>query len=311
MISVVVVNWNSGILLEKCVASLLRHAVGCEIIVVDNASEDHSADFVPKVRPALLLVRNAENAGFAVASNEGWRRSRGDCILFLNPDVQCLESAVDGLYLALGQAASRWAAAGMLLRPDDSGRAEASVRRLPTVASVAAEMLLLDEIWPGNPWTARYRMTRDDLSGDREVEQPAAACLMCRRAALEALGGFDEGFAPAWFEDVDLCKRILDSGGKILYHPSARFIHSGGYSMARLPFARFLEIYHSNQIRYFLKHHGAREAARVRRYIVAGMRLRAALSILLPVAKGCSRRGSFRAFSLAARRISKSGEDEA
>lgn len=306
MISVVVVNWNSGSLLERCVASLLRYAAGCEIVVVDNASEDRSADFITSSPSNTTLIRNSENTGFAAANNSGWRRSRGGFILFLNPDTECLEGAVDSLHQALVDRASLWASAGMLLPSSAPGRAPTGVRRLPTISSVAAEMFLIDEVWPGNPWTARYRMTGEDLRSDREVEQPAAACLMFRRAALEAVGGFDESFRPAWFEDVDLCRRVKDAGGAILFRPSARFVHRGGYSLDRLPYAKFLEYYHSNQIRYFLKHHGAQEARQVRRIVVAGMRLRAVVSIFRPVIGGCSRTQSFRVFTQAARRLADS-----
>ncbi len=310
MISAVVVNWNSGAFLEKCIASLQSYAAGCEVVVVDNASEDRSADFlVPG--PGIVLVANPSNMGFAAANNTGWRRARGDLVLFLNPDVECQEGAADSLREVLDRTPSVWAAAGSLLQAPGESAPQMSIRRLPSISSVAAEMLLLDEIWPRNPWTVRYRMTGEDLRADRAVEQPAAACLMIRRTALEAIGGFDEGFRPAWFEDVDLCKRLRDAGGTILFHPSARFVHHGGYSLERLPYAEFLEYYHLNQIRYFLKHHGARDARRVRGLVVAGMRLRAAVSIFHPLVRGSSRTQSFRIFRQAARRFSDSSRDRA
>ena len=309
MISVVVVNWNSGPFLEKCVASLLGCASGCEIVVVDNASEDHSMDFLASIRPAPILIRNASNLGFAAANNAGWNRSSGDPVLFLNPDVECTEGAVDDLRQALASDSSVWACAGRLNSASAPGRIEHSVRRLPNLAGVAAEMLLLDEAWPGNPWTAHYRMRGENLGSVREVEQPAAACLMFRRSALEATGGFDESFRPAWFEDVDLCKRVRDAGGRILFHPSAQFRHHGGYTLDKLSYAKFLEYYHSNQIRYFAKHHGPRRARQVRRLVVAGMRARAVLSILRPFAKGFTRGQSFRIFANAARYFKQTGGD--
>ncbi len=308
MVTVVVVNWNSGPLLEKCVASLLRHAADCEIIVVDNASEDGSTDFIAPGCAGPAIVRSQENLGFAAACNIGWRRAGGDCVLFLNPDVECLEGAVEGLRRALEDRPSCWGAAGALGPADGSGSTPENLRRLPTLSSVAAEMLMLDEIWPGNPWTSRYRMRGENLLVDQSVEQPAAACLMMRRRALDFLGGFDEGFRPAWFEDVDLCRRTLDAGGTILFHPSARFLHQGGYSLGRLPYTKFVVHYHSNLIRYFDKHHGADPARRVRRLVVAGMYLRAAASLVRPLARGASRADSFRLFRGAARRFSAGGE---
>ncbi len=311
MISVVIVNWNSGIRLEKCVASLLRCAPGCEIVIVDNASDDHSADFALAIRPSPVLVRNTTNLGFAAANNAGWRRSGGDFVLFLNPDVECTESAVDSLCQALARSPSFWACAGRLVPCSTSVRSESGLRRLPTVLSVAAEMLLLDKIWSRNPWTARYGTQGEYLRGDREVEQPPAACIMFRRSALEAVDGFDEAFIPAWFEDVDLCKRIRDKGGRILFVPAAQFRHYGGYSLDKLPYAKFLEYYHSNQIRYFAKHHGAQSAGQVRRLVIAGMRLRAALSLLHPLVKGSTRAQSYQFFSSAARHFSETSRGTA
>jgi len=75
VISIVIVNWNSGKLLERCVRSLLDHAARCEVVVVDNDSEDFSLDFARKVNAPLSLIRNRENLGFAAANNIGWRRS--------------------------------------------------------------------------------------------------------------------------------------------------------------------------------------------------------------------------------------------
>jgi len=308
MISVVVVNWNSGRFLEKCVVSLCNHAAECEMIVVDNASDDGSADFIASSDPGLIFIQNAENAGFAAANNAGWRRSRGDPILFLNPDVECTRDAIGQLERAILQETAFWACAGRLLPAAGARQTHDYVRRLPTVSSVAAEMLLLDEIWPGNPWTRRYRMTGEDFGRIREVEQPAAACLMVRRSALECISGFDERFSPAWFEDVDLCKRIRDAGGKILLQPAARFFHHGGYSLNRLSYGKFLEHYHTNQIRYFAKNYGRRESRRVRGFVIAGMHLRAGISIFRSLLKGSTRAESFRVFRTAARHFSTPSE---
>ncbi len=305
MISIVIANWNSGRLLERCVKSLLEHAADCEVVVVDNASEDGSIDF-PASIPSVELVRKLDNAGFAAACNAGWRLSAGESVLFLNPDTEALPGSVGQLAEALKRDPNAWAAGGMLIGPDGSPQENFNLRRFPTVASVAAEMFFLEEIWPGNPWTRKYRVSQIDTVS--EVEQPAAACLMVRRSALECIGGFDESFAPAWFEDVDLCKKIHDRGGRILYQPAARFVHHGGFSLRRLGYLEFLKHYRSNQIRYFAKHHGPKAASRVRRLVITGMVLRSLLSLLIPLAQDSSRAASARAFWRAGRYLA-SGRD--
>lgn len=304
MISVVVVNWNSGPLLEQCVRSLWAHAAGCEIVLVDNASDDGSLEFLSNRAQILQLHRNGQNLGFAAASNIGWRLGQGDPVLFLNPDAQCTEGAVRRLEKTLLDDESAWAVGGLLTNSAGKAQCGFNVRAFPTIASLAAEMLLLEEIWPGNPWTRRYRMSGWDHSQAREVDQPAGACLMVRRRILESLGGFDEAFSPAWFEDVDLCKRIRDNGGRILFQPAARFLHQGGATLRRLSWYDFLRHYHGNQLRYFTKHCGPRAAEQARRLIVAGLRLRAWISWLAPVAPGTSRVQSVKIYSRVARQIS-------
>jgi len=308
MVSIVIVNWNSGPLLESCVRSLLRDTQDCEILVVDNASGDESLGFISSVPRQIAVIRNSENLGFAAGNNQGWRRSAGDLVLFLNPDTETLPGAVPCLVQTLLADRGIWAAGGRLIAPSGRIQAGFDVRAFPTTASLAAELLLLDELWPRNPWTCRYRMSDRDLSSVMEVDQPAAACLLVRRSALERVGGFDERFYPAWFEDVDLCRRIRNEGGRIVYQPSARFVHHGGSSLRHLPAEKFLEYYHTNQIRYFSKHHGCDAARAVRRLIIAGMWLRTAASWLRPAFTGLSRAASARAFLRAARKFSASRE---
>lgn len=280
MISIVVVNWNSGELLERCVRSLLRCAPDYEIVLIDNTSHDASLNFIEGVEGALLVMRNSRNAGFAAASNQGWRAAHGDPILFLNPDAEALPGSIEALAQRIARDPQMWAVGGRLLDGTKSNETCASVRAFPSVAAVAAEMLLLDEIWPRNPWTRRYRMADWNHDSARDVDQPAAACLMVRRAALESLGGFDEDFWPAWFEDVDLCRRIRTAGGRIGFEPRASFSHHGAVSLRSLTAEEFMRFYYGNMIRYFAKHHGRRAAARVRRLIIAGLYLRAGVAVL-------------------------------
>ncbi len=302
MISIVIVNWNSGTRLKRCLSSLLEHAPGCEIIVIDNASEDRSADFLKDAAPPpARLIGNRINSGFASACNLGWRRSRGEKVLFLNPDTECLPGSVRRLAEPLILEADVWAAGGLLIDSAGTPQSGFNVRAFPTVAHVAADMLLLEEAWPGNPWSRHYRMSSWNPRRAVEVYQPAAACLMVARRALEYLGGFDERFFPAWFEDVDLCRRIWKAGGRIRFEPAAGFLHLGGHSLERLTPELFLEYFHTNQIRYFAKHHGRDAAERVRKLVVAGMVLRAALSLVRPPVDGRSRAASSDAFRRAAR----------
>ncbi len=114
------------------------------------------------------------------------------------------------------------------------------------------------------------------------VEQPAAAGLAVRRRVLEELGGLDERFYPAWFEDVDLAKRMQRRGQTIRYWPEAVFDHKLGSSVTRLGFGRFLRIYYTNLRRYLSKHHGWHWALVSRAILVPASLLRL---MLIPIRK--------------------------
>jgi GT2 family glycosyltransferase len=101
----------------------------------------------------------------------------------------------------------------------------------------------------------RHHYMEQDRSRPFPVEQPAAACLLLKKAALEAAGGFDEGFRPAWFEDVDLAFRLRQLGLTLWYWPAPVFVHEGGYSAEMMGRANFLVAYWRNARSYYRKHY--------------------------------------------------------
>jgi N-acetylglucosaminyl-diphospho-decaprenol L-rhamnosyltransferase len=306
MISVVIVNWNSGKLLERCVRSLHENARNCQIIIVDNASTDFSLQVALEVYPNLTVLRNESNAGFSAACNRGWRAAKGDFILFLNPDTECFPESVGCLEQTLSRDRTVWAVGGCLIGPDGKPQASFNVRRFPTFGSVAAEMFFIDKLF--RVFRRKHSSGRI-LSGDAvDVDQPAAACLMVSRAALLSIGGFDEAFYPAWFEDVDLCMRMHKSGGRIQFQPQARFLHHGGYSLDRMPRQDFLKHFHKNQIRYFRKHRGLLAALHVQKMITLGLFLRCAASLAYPLVKNASRIKSSGIFWSALKNVAKARE---
>jgi GT2 family glycosyltransferase len=277
-VSAVIVNWNTKDLLLRCVEAAAEAAR--DVIVVDNGSSDGSADAVAARFPSAVLIRLPENRGFAAGANAGLRHARTDLVLLLNPDCVATAGAVERLARVLAGVPDCAAVGGRLV--DESGRPQDgfNVRRFPTLATWAADLLLVDKLWPGNPVTRRYEARDLDLDGPHpvDVDQPAAACLLLRRDVVVGLGGFDEGFAPAWFEDVDLCRRLKAAGWRILLAPDARFVHRGGEAMRALGLARFSEVWYRNLRRYARKHHGRGAALAVASLVVVGMLLRMAVS---------------------------------
>ncbi len=155
------------------------------------------------------VIANHENRGFAAAVNQGVAATDAEFVLILNPDVKLLTS-VD----ALVEASERYGlAAGKLT--DLNGRAQTgfTLRRFPTATALIFELFGINRLWPSNPVNRRLSLSRSvDLDQPGSVEQPAGAFLMFRRDVWERLGGFDERFHPIWFEDVDFCRRAIDSG---------------------------------------------------------------------------------------------------
>jgi N-acetylglucosaminyl-diphospho-decaprenol L-rhamnosyltransferase len=293
-VAILIVNWNARDLLLRCLDSLasLPHLV----IVVDNASEDGSADAVAGRFPEVTLVRSAANLGFAGGVNRAREEAaraagagasagdglKADRLLLLNPDTVATGAAIDALAAALAEDASIGAVGGRLVHPDGSPQSGFNVRRFPTLGSFAMDLLLIDQVWRDNPWTRHYlaRDLDDGSAAAVDVDQPAAACLMVRASSFDAIGGMDERFHPAWFEDVDFCRRLRDRGFRVRFEPRATFVHHGGVAMRTLGLGRFSSIWYANMERYVRRHHGATGLLLLKGLIGAGMSARIAISLL-------------------------------
>lgn len=250
---VVIVTYNSEDVILSCLDALAEMAPGVSVTVIDNASTDRTVEQVRRrtaVNPHVKLIANRDNRGFAGAANQGFEETGTDVVLLLNPDVR-LRSTLSTLIEACRQ---HGLAAGQLTGPDDRAQAGFTIRRFPTAASLAFELLGINRLWPGNAVNRRYRYLDRDLNRQGPVEQPAGAFLMARRDVWEALGGFDEAFHPVWFEDVDFCRRAAGAGYRIEYVPQTRAEHSGGHSVRKLPPARMEEYWYVSLLTYAAKH---------------------------------------------------------
>ncbi len=250
-LGVVIVNWNSGEYLARLLASLdpllpeLR-----SVIVVDNASQDASPQAASRF-PAVKLRRFPTNRGFAAAANQGISESDSKYVFLLNPDIEVRAETVRELYRRMEENQAVAIGCGRLVNPDGSSQDRFQLRPLPRFWSVLADALFLDELV--KPFSRR-RAASAGRSGVR-VEQPAAACWLLRKKAWSELGGFDESFVPAWFEDVDFCKRLQAGQWEIRWFPDLDFTHRGGVSLGTLKYSDFIYFYYGNLLRYLKKHH--------------------------------------------------------
>jgi N-acetylglucosaminyl-diphospho-decaprenol L-rhamnosyltransferase len=276
--SVIVVTYNSGAQIEACLRALAPQ--DCEIVVVDNASQD---DTVARVRALeeqmpLQLLTISRNIGFAGGVNQGVRAAGSDVLLILNPDAIAEPAAIDAIVDCLATSGAT-AAGGALLESDGQPARGFAFRRIPTLTTLLFEVLLVNQVWPRNPVNRRYRCLDADYSKQQPVEQPAGACLAVTRKAWDSVQGMDATFYPVWFEDVDFCKRLLDQGGSIIYCPTARLHHSGAHSVGHLKFGDKQMFWYQNMVRYAKKHFTSAKVLVLRIAIFKGMLLRMLASL--------------------------------
>lgn len=275
--AVIVVCHNSAEHIEKCLRSLIG-TPDWRVLIIDNNSQDDTVAKARRVSPEIQVVVNAQNLGFAAAVNQGLRTADSDLALILNPDVSADSTALEEISNAfIGPEIG--AIGGRLCGEDRRPQVGFAIRGFPSLGSALAEVLLLNRLWPRNPWNRKYRGLDLDYMQTQEIEQPPGACLAVRRSAWKDVDGFDESFFPVWFEDVDFCRRLHDHGWKILYCPSAIFVHAGGHSVGLLHFRDRQAYWYGNLLLYFSKHESRLACIFLRVGIVTGLLLRSALTI--------------------------------
>jgi GT2 family glycosyltransferase len=270
---IVIVTYNSQNEIGACLDAAM--ASGGDVVIIDNASKDGTLMEIARTGATgrgARLIANPANRGFAAAVNQGFRALDTPYVLLLNPDAVLRTSLAP-----LREACNRLGAAGAGGRLVDSqGNPQIGfmIRRLPTPAALTLEALLLNRIFPGNRINRRYRGLDLDDSAPLEVEQPAGAFLMVRRAVWEELGGFDEGFFPLWFEDVDFCRRAIDRGYRFYYSPHSVAEHTGGHSIGGLGLEMCRFYWYRSLLKYSARHFGPMAFRGVSLAVVTGSILR-------------------------------------
>jgi N-acetylglucosaminyl-diphospho-decaprenol L-rhamnosyltransferase len=215
------------------------------VIVVDNASDDGTSEAV--AGRGVDVLRLERPAGLAAAYNRGAERTRADLILFLNDDVLVNRESLSTLVQALAARPTAVAAAGRLVDAKD-GRTQTGYlpQAFPTLRGLVAMLA------GGAP----RRATVGEIE-TVAVDHPVGACLLVRRTAFAAVGGWDEEFE-FWYEDVDLARR-LRVHGELLYVPAAPFVHVGGHTAQRLSRAQLVSRHYRGALLYAAKHFGRAE----------------------------------------------------
>ena len=256
MLSVLIVNWNTRELLGTCLQSIHKFSPvePTEIIVVDNASSDGSADMVKSQFPDVRLVASPVNTGYAHGNNLAVQAAKGEWLLTLNSDTEFLDNSLQKAIDILRAHPTAGCLAGRLIHPD--GRTQRSVRGWPTALGVIGDSSGLGAKFP-NGKLGSYRLTAFDYEKEQLAPQPMGTFLLFRREALAAVGDaknpFDENF-PIFFNEVDLLYRMSKAGWNCLYSPEVRVVHHGGESTKQVRKQMIWES-HKSLVRFLKKHY--------------------------------------------------------
>jgi GT2 family glycosyltransferase len=253
-ISVIIVTWNSEKEIGACAASVINNAktLSVELIIIDNNSCDNTFNITNKIRYSNIhTYKNASNLGFTKAVNQGISYSKGQNILLLNPDTILAEGCLEKLNNFLLDNPGYGACAPLMLNED--GSLQRSIRNFPDYWSMFCEFTMLSYIFPKTKLFGKWKMLYFDYSADADIQQPMAAVLMIRKSVLEKIQYMDERFE-MFFNDVDLCKKMLDGGLKIRLLTEARVIHEHGTSIKKDKI-RMIKVWNEDCSKYFGKHH--------------------------------------------------------
>lgn len=257
-VSIIIVNWNTRELLAKCLRCVQEtiQQVSYEVFVVDNASTDGSQELVRQAFPAVRLIANAENVGFARANNQAMQVAQGRYILLLNSDAFVKPGTVDTMVRFMDAHPEAGLSACKLLYED--GRLQRSCASFPTLATELYIALGLDKLFPRSPIFGAYQMTDWDYADTREVDVIMGAFMLARAEAVQQVGLLDEQFF-MYSEEVDWCYRFHRAGWRIFFYPQAEAIHLWGGSSRAIKTESLIRLYRA-RVQFFRKHYGGFQA---------------------------------------------------
>jgi N-acetylglucosaminyl-diphospho-decaprenol L-rhamnosyltransferase len=250
-LSIVVLNYNTRDFLRACLRALQGEgsaSISTEVLVVDNASSDGSAEMVAAEFPWVRLIRSPRNGGFAHGNNQGLREMRGSAALLLNPDTLIPPGGIAQLWEALKQHPEAGVIGPKLVRPDGSMHL-ACRRSFPTPSVAFYRVSGLSRLFPKSPRFGRYNLTYLDENEPMEVDSVCGACMLVRRAVIQRIGLLDERFF-MYGEDLDWCFRTREAGWKVRYEPSVVVQHQHGAASRQRPLRTTVHFFRAMDLFY-------------------------------------------------------------
>lgn len=283
-LSVIIVNYNVAYFLEQALLSVQKASEGLavEVIVIDNNSVDDSVAIVRHKFPAVRLIANTVNTGFAVANNQGIALSQGKYVLLLNPDTVVEEDTfrqtlafMDTHPSAGGLGVAMYDGKGVFL-PE-------SKRGLPTPWVALCKMSGLYALFPRSQRFNHYYMGHLDPKQTQSIEVLSGAFMLLRREALDKIGLLDEAFF-MYGEDIDLSYRLLLGGYKNYYYPHTRIIHYKGESTKKGSL-NYVKVFYNAMIIFARKHFKGSKMRWYVQLIQTAIYARAALAVVSRIAR--------------------------
>ncbi|MCX7624251.1 MAG: glycosyltransferase family 2 protein, partial [Thermomicrobium sp.] len=284
---VVVVNYNTAELLERCLTALRESVLdrACTVFVVDNGSQDGSVQLVHDRFPEVVLLEIGKNVGFARANNLALRRIvalvpvgalREHAVLLLNTDCFVEPDTLQRLVDVLDRESDVAIVGPKLVLPD--GRLDLACRRsFPTLGSALWKLTGLARLFPRSRWFARYNLTFHDPDEPLDVDAVSGACMLVRLQAVAEVGLLDEAYF-MYGEDLDWAYRIKARGWRVRYEPRARAVHLKGGSWGRRDPRVLWEFYRAMAL-FYRRHHAPRQPRLVRGVVYAAIGVRFGLAL--------------------------------
>lgn len=253
-LSVVIVSYNVRFYLSQCIDSVRRSMDGIEgeIFVVDNCSNDDTETWICERYPDVHYIGNKDNVGFAKANNQALRLAQGEYVVLLNPDTIVGENVLREVISVMDREQNAGGAGVMMLK-QDGGFALESRRGVPTPFTSFCKMTGLCKLFPKSRTFGGYYMQYLDREKIADIEIISGACMFIRRSVLDEAGLLDETFF-MYGEDIDLSYRLLNTGKRNLYIPSA-ILHYKGESTKKNSF-RYVNAFYQAMLIFFEKHYG-------------------------------------------------------
>lgn len=260
-ISIIIVSWQVKEKLRANLKALLMatESLKAEIFVIDNNSQDGTAEMIRADFPSVQLIANSENLGFARANNQAIRLAKGDFILLLNPDMQVFP---DTIVNALSWAKNNPQATvtGIHLQ-DKQEKTIAHVRRFPKLFDQAAIVLKLPHLFPA--LVSKYLQKNFDYSRAQKVDSIRGSFFLINRQSWQNISNLFEPFLDEryfiWFEEVDFCKQVYKYGGEVWYSPAAHCLDYVAGSFNQVPRGLKQQYFRDSMLQYFRKWHAQKD----------------------------------------------------